>query len=85
MKLEESKLDPELRQRLNELDTQKQTVGHRNFDAEPTAAEIPEGGFVLADDAGTKYIYTKIGVSNRARASLYAVSHGLMLEPPNMG
>jgi HD-GYP domain-containing protein (c-di-GMP phosphodiesterase class II) len=30
-------------------------------------------------------IYLKIGVSNRARASLFAVTHGLMSTEPNMG
>jgi HD-GYP domain-containing protein (c-di-GMP phosphodiesterase class II)/DNA-binding CsgD family transcriptional regulator len=32
-----------------------------------------------------QHIYTKIGVSNRARASLFAVTHGLMGEPTKMG
>jgi HD-GYP domain-containing protein (c-di-GMP phosphodiesterase class II) len=32
-----------------------------------------------------EHIYTKIGVSNRARASLFAVMHGLMDEPAKMG
>jgi HD-GYP domain-containing protein (c-di-GMP phosphodiesterase class II)/DNA-binding CsgD family transcriptional regulator len=32
-----------------------------------------------------EHIYAKIGVSNRARASLFAVTHGLMGEPTNMG
>ena len=27
-----------------------------------------------------EHIYTKIGVSNRARASLFAIQHGLMLD-----
>ena len=30
-------------------------------------------------------IYTKIGVTNRARASLFAVTHGLMSVDPNVG
>jgi DNA-binding NarL/FixJ family response regulator len=30
-------------------------------------------------------IYLKIGVSNRARASLFAVTHGLMTPQPNVG
>jgi DNA-binding CsgD family transcriptional regulator len=30
-------------------------------------------------------IYTKIGVTNRARASLFAVTHGLMSVDPNLG
>ncbi len=32
-----------------------------------------------------EHIYAKIGVSNRARASLFAVTHGLMGEPAKMG
>jgi HD-GYP domain-containing protein (c-di-GMP phosphodiesterase class II) len=32
-----------------------------------------------------EHIYAKIGVSNRARASLFAVTHGLMGEPSKMG
>jgi DNA-binding CsgD family transcriptional regulator len=32
-----------------------------------------------------EHIYAKIGVSNRARASLFAVTHGLMGELPKMG
>ena len=28
-----------------------------------------------------EHIYAKIGVSNRARASLFAVSHGLIADP----
>jgi DNA-binding NarL/FixJ family response regulator len=52
-----------------------------------TIKEIAEALVISPKTAGrhTENIYTKIGVSNRARASLYAVSHGLMVEPPNMG
>jgi HD-GYP domain-containing protein (c-di-GMP phosphodiesterase class II) len=32
-----------------------------------------------------EHIYAKIGVSNRARASLFAVTHGLMGQPAKMG
>ena len=32
-----------------------------------------------------EHIYLKIGVSNRARASMFAVTHGLMGEPAKMG
>ena len=32
-----------------------------------------------------EHIYAKIGVSNRARASMFAVTHGLMGEPAKMG
>ena len=32
-----------------------------------------------------EHIYTKLGVNNRARASLYAVQHGLMDDLTKMG
>ena len=32
-----------------------------------------------------EHIYVKLGVNNRARASLYAVQHGLMDDPTKMG
>ncbi len=36
-------------------------------------------------DHHIEHIYAKLGVNNRARASLYAVQHGLMDDPTKMG
>ena len=52
--------NPDIQLELNELRTQKQTVGHRFFSAAPIAADVPEMGFVLANVAGSFRIYTKI-------------------------
>ena len=44
--------------------------------------EIAEQLVITRRTAGhhVEHIYTKIGVSNRARASLFAVKHGLVAE-----
>ena len=36
-------------------------------------------------DHHIEHIYAKVGVNNRARASLYAVQHGLMDDPAKLG
>jgi DNA-binding NarL/FixJ family response regulator len=46
------------------------------------------GALVISPKTASRHIehiYVKIGVSNRARASLFAVTHGLMGEPSKMG
>jgi HD-GYP domain-containing protein (c-di-GMP phosphodiesterase class II) len=52
-----------------------------------TNKEIADGLGISPKTAGrhTENIYAKIGVSNRARASLFAVTHGLMGQPAKMG
>ena len=44
--------------------------------------EIARSLLISAKTAGThvEHIYTKIGVSNRAQASLFAMRHGLMTD-----
>ena len=46
------------------------------------------GALVISPKTASRHIehiYAKIGVSNRARASLFAATHGLMGEPSKMG
>ena len=46
------------------------------------------GALVISPKTASRHIehiYAKIGVSNRARASMFAVTHGLMGEPAKMG
>ena len=45
--------------------------------------EIARSLLISSKTTGThvEHIYTKIGVSNRAQASLFAMKHGLMHEP----
>jgi HD-GYP domain-containing protein (c-di-GMP phosphodiesterase class II)/DNA-binding CsgD family transcriptional regulator len=50
-----------------------------------TNKEIAERLVISPKTAGShvEHVYTKIGVSNRARASLFAVKHGLMADQPD--
>ena len=52
-----------------------------------TTSEIAEALVISAKTADhhIEHIYAKIGVNNRARASLYAVQHGLMDYPAKLG
>ena len=52
-----------------------------------TTSEIAEALVISAKTADhhIEHIYAKIGVNNRARASLYAVQHGLMDDPASWG
>ena len=52
--------DPRLLTEIQRIQRESQTVGHRQFKTKPQVKEIPEGGFVIGVDGGTKFIYTKI-------------------------
>ncbi|MGZ4432627.1 MAG: response regulator transcription factor [Trebonia sp.] len=52
-----------------------------------TSNEIAEALVISPKTADhhIEHIYDKAGVNNRARASLYAVQHGLMDDPAKLG
>ena len=60
---------PELQKAISELERRGQRQEHTVFERAPFAAEIPEGGIVLARVSGTSYIYSKI-LGVRARVAL---------------
>ena len=63
--------EPILKQEIERLGREGQTVGHRQFSVKPNLRDIPEGGFVIGTDAGIKFIYTKINGA-RFKAALVA-------------
>ena len=49
-----------LKKTIEELERGRQTIGHKQFERRPNLNEIPEGGFIIGEDGGIKFIYTKI-------------------------
>jgi hypothetical protein len=62
-------MDPVVQQKINELETGKQSKNHGFVDGRaPIASEVPEFGVVYAMISGTMYLYTRKG------ATLYRVA-----------
>lgn len=59
-------VDSAIQTAFSELEREAQRSQHTVLDREPFAAEIPEGGILLARISGTSYIYSKVkGVRGR--------------------
>ena len=53
--------NPRILTEIQSIERNGQTIAHRKFTKKPQLADIPEAGFVIGEDSGTKFIYTKIG------------------------
>lgn len=60
MTLLPKEIKKELRDESGKSGRQGQGIAHKQFTKKPAVRDIPEGGFVIGDDAGVKSIYTKI-------------------------
>lgn len=72
MSLPRKGVDSTVRSRLTSDQTNVQQQSHPTFDREPLVGEIPDQGFVLANIAGTCYIYTRLG-TQRYKVALTTV------------
>ncbi len=61
--------DPRILQEIQRLERDGQTVAHRRVKVKPQLRDIPETGFIIGEDAGAFFIYTKIN-GKRFKAAL---------------
>ncbi len=61
MSLLPKEIEALVKQEIDKLRRESQTLQHQNFTRAPLLKEVSQGGVVLARIAGTTYIYVRVG------------------------